>query len=193
MTQKSASITIKFTTGDQATCDQVRQVIVDNMKDVIEISYESQFVDHVNEKCTLYLGNLRLLVSVNQLFEVMSKVDFVKSGFASEIIPSLCSDITLSIDKPNDDTNKEVIGYLLNKSQEQDKTISELNDRVSELDSTIDTQEDRISRLETKYLSFYCYINEFINLPKLSMMVADIVDIVDPSLEEKYTERKVIQ
>lgn len=197
MHQKYVNFILTFTAGDEKTCDAVSEILIDRMYHINEVEYKSTQKNSADGKYQFHVGVMTVTIPIELVLESMVQLDFIKSGFASRIIPSQCNDITLVVQRDGTDDESlitnQLFYYLTNKSQEQQRTIGELQDQIKELDATIQKFETKFEYMDERYASFNAYIHSYLNLTNMAKMVYDLVEIVEPSLVDKYEQIVTVQ
>lgn len=197
MRQQYVNFILTFTTGDEKTCDAVSEILIDKIPQINEVEYKSVQKNSTNGDYQFHLGVMTVTIPLEEVLVAMMQLDFIKSGFASPMIPSQCNDITLVVQREETDDSSlitnQLLYYLTNKSQEQQRTIGELQEQIVELNSTIDKFESKFEIMDQRYASFNAYIHSYLNLTTMAKIVYDLVEIVEPSLADKYEQIVTLQ
>lgn len=180
---------VTFTTGSLQVSKDVSEIILDKMRHVEEFTYsdrehQSSVGDH-----KFYSGMLTLSVPIDELLSSLNQIDHIKSGFVSPMIPRDCSDVTVVVDFDEFDGSDVCLStfhYLLNKTQEQNKKIMELEDQINDLQGLAGRYEAKFELYDTRYASMQAYIHSSIDLTRMAEVVRDLAAEVNPDILDKF-------
>lgn len=178
---------VTFTSGSLEICKDVSEIILDKMSHIEEFTFNTATHQSTVGDHQFYSGIMTLSIPEDMLLGSLNQLDHIKSGYASPMIPSKCNDITAVVNFDNyhgTEVSNSTFHYLLNKTQEQDKKLMELEDQINDLQSMAGRYEAKFEYYDTKYASMQAYIHTYIDLNRLAEVVRDLAEVVDPDILE---------
>lgn len=194
MTDSTEQLIINFSSSTKDSAEKFIEFLklrIVNRKSWQNIN-EVSFLDN---KGTYYTASLALTVHVSDVGKYLVDIDAIKDGLVSgidELLSFIFNDITAKIAyQCGQAALVEVNKYLHNKTQEQQTRIDSSDAYFVDLVKTLAKQKSYIERLEERLNSQIAYVHTYINLTKLSGLVREIADKVDPDLLDNYEIVKV--